>query len=157
MKKLISIIGCLVCLSAVAQKQIPLDTAPVGAEKIVILPTYNNLLKLSAIDSSQMDTFLQKYSYTHEGTAGGFSSEGDDFDVYKGNKEVDIMLGIKTDYFGALRDDVKKRFPNLVPATKDAHGETYLIPWSDVKGQHIQQLRITEDTVSGGVSLTILK
>ncbi len=160
MKKLLSIIGCLVCLSAAAQNQATLETATVGGEKMVILPTYNNLIKLSAIDSAQMDTFLQKYGYEQEGTAGNFSSGDDNFDVDKRSKEVDVMFEVKTDYFSALRDDIKKRFPNAVPTTKNAYGattDTYIIAWNDAKGQHVQQLSITDDTTSSSVSLKLLK
>lgn len=159
-KKLLFIICFLAYLSTSAQILPVLDTAPLAGSKKAVLPTYYNLVKLSMIDSLQMENFLQPYGYVHEGYAGTFSSEDDNFDVYKGHKETDIMFSIKTDYFRALSDDVKKRFPNATRTTTNVSGvakETYIITWTDIKGQHIQQLSITEDTASGSVSFTILK
>jgi hypothetical protein len=160
MKKLLFIVCFLTYLSTSAQVQPVLDTAPLAGSKKVVLPTYNNLVKLSGIDSLQMENFLEPYDYVHEGTAGSFSSEDDNFDIYKGHTETDVMFSIKTDYFKALSDDIKKRFPNAVRTTTNAYGqakETYMITWTDAKGQHIQQLSITEDTASGGASFTVLK
>ena len=160
MKKLLLIVSCLVSLSAAAQNQVTLETATVGGEKTVILPTYDNLLKLSGIDSVQMEGFLKNYGYEQEPTAGNFSSAGDNFGVDKRSKQVVIMFEIKTDHFSTLRDDIRKRFPNALITTKNASGQTtdtYIITWSDAKGQHVRQLVTTEDNMSGSVSFTVLK
>jgi len=160
MKKLLFIVCFLTYLSTSAQVQPVLDTAPLAGSKKVVLPTYNNLVKLSGIDSLQMENFLQPYDYVHEGTAGSFSSEDDNFDVYKGHTETDVSFSIKTDYFRALNDDVKNRFPNAIHTTTAAYGEpteTYIITWSDKNGQHIRKLSVRDGTTSGGASFAVLK
>src|SRR5476651_578494 len=97
----------------VAHKPLTLDTAPLGGAETVILPTYDNLVKLCMLDSISFATAMKQFGYSPMLTLRGrfIADKTDDYFVKWDKYSVEIYFNVNTTYPQALEADIKKRFP----------------------------------------------
>ena len=163
-KNLLLFFCFILCSSASAQTVLSLDTAPLGEAKTVILPTYNNLLKLRMADSAQFIAAMKYYGYEQiKGLHGSYCTiDEDDYYVSMDDKySTSVFFGVNTPYPQALEDDIKKRFPDAKHETIGS-SEFYTITINDAGGRHFQTVNIDKkgigtDKAGGSGQLTIVK
>jgi hypothetical protein len=155
MKKYFLLLACgLWALSASAQTRLTLYTAPLGKAPTVILPTYDNLLKLRMADIAQFDATMKYYGYikSKESPGSYYPANDADYSVSREQYKITIFFLVNTVYPQALEDEIKKKFPDTVPRKPIENRVIYDILINNASGQFIIDKIVPgdDDEGSGG-------
>jgi hypothetical protein len=133
------------CIAALGQSIVTLDTALMDGTITVILPTYNNLLHLKVLDSAEFSAVAGRYGYTPYGAAGDlYVAQGlKKYYLRKNRYSTGVFFDVNCKYFKDLEDDIKKRFPDIAHSAPQAL-EQYAISVTDDAGTHAYLIYIVK-------------